>query len=270
MKKRIIRTLTKLFPDFFLKIALDKFSNPKIRKLREREIEILNSANQDTLLFNNFKIRTYEWKGANEKILLIHGWEGQAGNFVDLIEKLKENNCHIFAFDAPSHGFSSRGKTDFFEFGDLVEKLIKQYKVKKLISHSFGGVATTYALFNNPEIEIEKYGLFTTPDKFIERIEDVSRQYGVHENLINKLINQLEKDHNINAREIGVSSFVKEIKVQQAIVFHGKEDKVIPVEKSRNVCRNWKQSTLVEVENLGHFAILRDENTLDKMIEFIR
>lgn len=269
MNKTIVRIITGLFPNLFLKIALDKFSNPQIRKLRDREIEVLNSSNQSTILFNNFKIRTYEWKGSNDKILLIHGWEGQAGNFTDLIQQLRQKDFHIFAFDAPSHGFSSRGKTDFFEFGDLVAKLIKEYKVKKLISHSFGGVATTYALFNNLEIEIEKYGLFTTPDKFIERIEDVSKQYGVHENLINKLINKLEKDYKINPREIGVSSFVKEIKVEQAIVFHGKEDKVIPIEKSRNVCRNWEQATLIEVEGTGHFAILRNEQVLNKMIEFI-
>ena len=72
----------------------------------------------------------------------------------------------------------NRGKTNFFEFTELVGILIKKLCVKLLVSHSFGGVATTYALFQNQDIEIKKYILITTPDKFTQRIDDVSEIIG--------------------------------------------------------------------------------------------
>ena len=270
MIKTIIQVLSGFFPNLFVKIAFDKLANPQIRKLREREMEILNTASKKDITFKGFNIKTYQWKGSKENILLIHGWEGQAGNFADLILKLRKADYNIFAFDGPSHGFSSKGKTSLFEFADLVAELIKKYKVKKLISHSFGGVATTSALFNNQDIEIDKYALITTPDKFRERIEDVSIQYGINKKVIKKLVNKLEKDYEIEVDKLGVSSFVKEIKVKEAIIIHDKNDKVIPIERARNVYKNWKQARFKEVEGTGHFRILRDENVLDEVVEFMK
>ena len=269
MTKKIIKILSGLFPNQFVKIAFDKLANPQIRKLRQREVEILNTANKADFSFMGFNIKTYHWTGSKEGILLIHGWEGQAGNFSDLILKLKKEGYNIYTFDAPSHGFSSKGQTSLFEFTELVGELIRKYHVRKLISHSFGGVATTLALFKNQDIEIDKYALITTPDKFIERIEDVSTQYGINRKVIQKLIHRLEKDYEIVVDEMNVSDFVKSIKVKESIIFHDKNDKVIPINRSKNVHNNWKQSSFVEVEGSGHFRILRDENILDQVVKFI-
>ena len=68
--------------------------------------------------------------------------------------------------------------------------LIRRFQVRNLISHSFGGVATTYALFNNRDLEIDTYILLTTPDKFTERIDDVSEMVGITKNVKERLIFQ--------------------------------------------------------------------------------
>lgn len=269
MTKVIIKFLSGLFPSLFVKIAFDKLTNPQIRKLREREIEVLNTAIKEDIVFKGFIIKTYRWEGSKDSVLLIHGWEGQAGNFTDLIKKLRKADYNIYAFDAPSHGFSSKGKTSLMEFTELVGVLIKKYKVRKLISHSFGGVATTYALFKNQDIEIDKYALLTTPDKFIERINDVTIQYGINKKVIRKLVNKLEEDYQIKVEQLSVSEFVKEIKVEKSLIIHDKNDRVIPIERSKNVHNNWKQSTFKEVEGTGHFRILRDENILNEVMVFI-
>lgn len=269
MTKKIIQILSGIVPNLFVKLAFDKLTNPQLRKLREREAEVLNTASVEDILFKGFNIKTYHWEGTKEGILLIHGWEGQAGNFSDLILKLRKEGFNIFAFDAPSHGFSSKGETSLFEFTELVGELIRKYKVRKLISHSFGGVATTYALYENQDIEIDKYALITTPDRFLERIEDVSVQYGINRKVIKKLITKLENDYNIIVDKLNVSDFVKVIKVQESIIFHDKKDKVIPIERSKNVYQNWDQCVFKEVEGTGHFRILRDESVLEEVVGFI-
>ena len=144
--------------------AYNQLANPQIRKLRDNELRTLENAEQEDFPFQGFNIKLYTWKGGSKKVLLIHGWEGQAGNFSDLIESLIKYDYTIYSFDGPSHGFSSKGKTSLFEFTELVGVLIKKFEVTDLVSHSFGGVATTYALYNNPDIEIDKYALLTTPD----------------------------------------------------------------------------------------------------------
>ena len=270
MRKSIIKFFATLFPNQVVSFAYNQLTNPQVKKLRQNEIEVLDKSKKETFKFQDFDIQLYTWQGGQDKVLLIHGWEGQAGNFADLVQKLLEENYTVYAFDAPSHGFSSKGRTSLFEFTELVGILIKKFVVKKLVSHSFGGVATTYALFNNPDIQIEKYALLTTPDKFIERINDVSEQVGITENVKRKLMERFERETNQDLSKLSVSEFVKTIKVSKSLIIHDKDDKVIPIGRSKNVHSNWKNCEFNEIQGTGHFRILRTDFVIEKVIEFLK
>ncbi len=263
MRKQLVRTLSVLFPGIVTSFAYNQLTNPQVRKLRKNELATLNRAKKEILKFGDFDIQLYSWEGGKKTILLIHGWEGQAGNFSDLVEELLRNDFTVYAFDAPSHGFSTKGKTSLFEFTELVGLLIRKFQVKNLISHSFGGVATTYALYNNPELEIDKYVLLTTPDKFRERIDDVASTVGVTDKVKNRLIRKLEMEIGKDVNDLNVSSFVKDINVRQSLIIHDKNDKVIPVKISRRVSENWQESEFTEVEGTGHFRILRSNEVIE-------
>ncbi len=269
MKKLLVRIASNLFPNQITSFAYNQLSNPQVRKLRENEITTLEKANKERFNFKDFDIQLYSWEGGEKKVLLIHGWEGQAGNFSDLIEKLLIDGFTVYSFDAPSHGFSSKGKTSLFEFTELVGVLIKKYQVKLLVSHSFGGVATTYALFKNQDIQIEKYVLITTPDKFLERINDVSEMVGINDKVKNLLINRLEKETNNDVKNLNVSEFVKSINVEKSLIIHDINDKVIPISRSKNVHKNWDVSKFMEVEGTGHFRILRTKEVINSVINYL-
>ncbi|NEN25742.1 alpha/beta hydrolase [Subsaximicrobium wynnwilliamsii] len=270
MKKLLVRIASNLFPNQITSFAYDQLTNPQVRKLRENELGTLEKAEKEKYKFKDFDIQLYTWKGGDKKVLLIHGWEGQAGNFSDLIEKLLADGFTVHSFDAPSHGFSSKGRTSLFEFTELVGILIKKFDVKLLVSHSFGGVATTYALFENQDIEIEKYVLITTPDKFIERIDDVSEMVGINEKVKNRLISRLENETNNDVRNLNVSEFVKSINVKKSLIIHDIDDKVIPISRSKNVHQNWTESEFMEIEGTGHFRILRTEKVINKVIDYLK
>lgn len=270
MKKQIIKVLSMISPTTVTNLAYKTLTNPQLRKLRENELELLEKATKEKLRFRDFDIQTYKWGNQDDdKILLIHGWEGQAGNFADIIPKLLENNYYVISFDGPSHGFSSRGKTSLFEFSDLVGEMIEKYECKKLISHSFGGVATTYALFKNQDIKIDKYLLLTTPDKFTQRIDDIAKYVGATERVKNMLIKRLEEEMNVDVKEFCVSNFVREIKVEKSMIIHDKDDKVIPISQSKNVSQNWENCQFKEIKGTGHFRILRTDEVINSVVEFM-
>ncbi|WP_422106513.1 alpha/beta fold hydrolase [Winogradskyella sp.] len=270
MKKSLVRIASMLWPNGVTSFAYYQLTNPQVRKLRENELSTLNTADQSILKFKGFDIQLYIWIGGAKSILLIHGWEGQAGNFSDLIKVLIERDYTVYAFDGPSHGFSSKGKTSLFEFTELVGLLIKKYKVKNLVSHSFGGVATTYALYQNPEIAIDKYVLLTTPDKFIERIDDVCHMVGINDNIKKRLVERLENETGLSVLNLNVSDFVKSIHVNQALIIHDKDDKVIPIQRSRNVHKNWSASMFMQIDGTGHFRILRTPSVINDTIQFLK
>ncbi|MEM6539897.1 MAG: alpha/beta hydrolase [Bacteroidota bacterium] len=269
MKKRLVHLASILFPKRVVAFAYHQLTSPQIRKLRPHELLVLEQSEQESLRFQDFDIQLYTWSGGKKSVLLIHGWEGQAGNFSDLIQALREKNYTIYAFDAPSHGFSSRGKTSLFEFTELVSVLIKKYKVRKLVSHSFGGVATTYALFQNPDLVIDRYVLFTVPDRFVERINDVAERVGITENVKNRLIAKLEAETGLSVADLNVSDFVRHIQVGKSLILHDKKDTVIPIERSKNVKKHWNNAHLIPVENTGHFRILRSPEVIAKAIAFL-
>lgn len=269
--KYLVKIAATLFPKTLANFAYDQLNNPQVRKLRPHELKVLDQANKERIKFRNFDIQLYKWGNPNnESIFLIHGWEGQAGNFSDLIPKLVTANYYVIAFDGPAHGFSSKGKTSPFDFKDLVGQLIKKYNFKKLISHSFGGVATTSALVEHPYLQIDKYVLLTTPDKFSDRIDSVVDQVGVTQKVKNLLIKRIEAEQNLNLSSFSVSQYVKNINANQVLILHDKNDKVIPVTYSKNVCESWGDCCQLKVVvGTGHFRILRTESVIEEVVAFM-
>jgi pimeloyl-ACP methyl ester carboxylesterase len=269
MKKQIVSLVSKLFPRLIANFAYKQLTNPQVHKLRSHELEIIAKATTTDFHFKGFNIKTYRWGNGKTPILLVHGWEGQAGNFCELIHTLLERDFTIYSFDGPSHGFSSKGETSLFEFTELVGELINKYDTKHLVSHSFGGVATVYSLSVNPSVVIEKYALLTTPDKFSERINDVVDRLGVSKKVVEILIKRLESETGYRVADMNVSDFVSKVNVKSALIIHDKNDKIIPIQQSQNVNKHWRNANLIEIEGTGHFRILRTQEVLDKVVTFL-
>ncbi len=203
--------------------------------------------------------------------MLVHGWEGQAGNFSKIIETLVAENYSVLAFDGPSHGNSKgNGATSLFEFAELVGVLIEKFEIKYIISHSFGGVATTYSLAKNPSLKIDKYILLTTPNKFLDRIDTVSKEIGIGKKVQSRLIQRLETELQMDLSSISVASLCQKVNVRKALILHDLNDRVLSIEESRAVDKVWPASTIESIEGTGHFKILQSSLVADKILDFFQ
>ncbi|NER18891.1 alpha/beta fold hydrolase [Spongiivirga citrea] len=243
---------------------------PQIKKLRPHEVEVLSKSDQQIVNFNGIALKTYRYPNSGPKIFLVHGWEGHGGNFSDIIEKLVLKNYHIFTFDAPSHGSSSASKNSIFDFPESVQFLLEKERPDHIVSHSFGAVATTFALNNKPEISIKKYVLLSNPDRFIDRINFVAEQAGITERLKNKLIKKVANETGQDLKLLSVSNFVQNVSVEKALIIHDKNDKIQPQRDPENVNKVWDISSLEIIEGTGHFRMLRTQFVIDRIIIFIQ
>ena len=258
-----------LFPKFFVDKAYNYLIHPIQFKIRLHEKSILDKAQKSRKTFNHFEIQCYQWGRGSKKILLVHGWEGHAGNFAALIERLIKADYTVLSFDGPSHGASSQGKTSSFEFTDLVASLIRDYRPNALVSHSFGSVASIIALGKNPDVSIDHYIGITVPNKLRERLEEIARFLGLPYKIVTKLVAQLEATHDIKVDEINVEDYAPKSSVKKALLIHDTNDRVLPVEKSREVAHKWPEAQLIEVTGTGHYKILGAEKVLDKVMDFL-
>lgn len=269
MKKKLIHFLSSIFPNPFVSLAYKHLTTPQIHKLRPHEEVVLKKAEHADFPFENFIIKTYRWGTGSKTVLLIHGWEGQSGNFADLVEILIKEDYTVYAFDGPGHGASSKGETSLFKFSNLVGALIQKYQVKKLVSHSFGGVATTVHLGRFPETKIDRYVLFTTPNRFEDRIQFVAEMVGISDRVTQKLIEKIEREEGILVREMNVAEYAVKAHVEKALILHDTNDRVLSVEQSKEVDALWKEAKLEEVTGTGHYRILRTEKVLKRALEFL-
>lgn len=269
MKKQLAKLACILFPERIVKYAYYQLTHPQVMKLRSFQTEFIKKAELETFKFQDSDIQLYQWGNGTKKLLAIHGWEGQAANFTKVIEELLKKDFTVYAFDAPSHGLSSKGETSLFEFIELVGVLIQKFNPEYLISHSFGAVATTYSLSLAGSNNIKKYALFTAPDKFSERIDYVSNQVGMTNKVKNMLINKLEKEINMPVAPLNVSEFVNSLDTIQALIVHDVEDRVVDIAGAKAVQNNWPSSSLQEVKGTGHFRILMDEKVIGDVVDFL-
>jgi pimeloyl-ACP methyl ester carboxylesterase len=269
--KMYFRILDLFFPTSAAKKVYHVMSNPRIHKLRDFEEEVLSHSKKERITFKKFEIQKYSWGNRkNKTALLIHGWEGQAGNFGALIDLLLDKGFHIVAYDAPSHGRSTKAKTSMFEYAEFVTEILKQEKPKIIISHSFGSVTAAFALKGNPDIKVSQWFLITTPNHFKDRINEISEFLGVTQRTIDRLTAILEKDLGISLDKLNMTEYGGNLKnLKEAYIIHSKSDGVIPIEKARLAHKAIPQSQLIEFDNLGHYRILWSTQLKDILKEKI-
>ncbi|NME67804.1 alpha/beta hydrolase [Flammeovirga aprica] len=268
--KPLIKLLSTTAPNVVVNIAYKKILKPQVFKLRPHEIEVLEQAKKDKVQINGIGIQTYKWGNGSKKVLLVHGWEGQAGNFSDIIPSLIDNDYTVYAFDAPSHGFSEQGRTTMFDFSNIIQYMLEKYEMHQIISHSFGSVGTTHCLANHENIQISKYVMLTTPDRFEQRLDDVAAFVGITNKVKTRLVNKLESEFNLKVKDQNVSDFVKKSNVKKALILHDINDKVVNIEQSESVAKAWGDvCELRRIENTGHFRILRTQSIVDQIVTFL-
>jgi pimeloyl-ACP methyl ester carboxylesterase len=269
MNKRTIQTLSDIFPSFFAKKFYNRLFHPQVKKIRVNELETLEKSEKEVLSIQNNNIQLYKWGNGENKILLVHGWEGQSGNFSGIIEKLLVENFTIYSFDGPGHGNSTGGKNIMFEYLDMVDNIITKLDIKNIVSHSFGSVVTTFALSQIPNHKIDRYVLLTTPHTFSSYVSNISGKMGISDRAINIFLKKIEKERNVKIDEFDVSKYVQNVNVEKAIIIHDVNDRIIPISEAEEVAKKWNNAELVEISNTGHFKMLRTPEIAEIIIEFI-
>lgn len=265
----LFKTMSKIAPGYAARKIHNYISNPRVRKLRAFETNVLERAECEQITFRQFEIQKYTWGDTKNPIaLLVHGWEGHAGNFGNLVSLLCDKGYQVVAYDGPAHGKSSKHSTNMFEYADFMTQKIAQHKPSLIISHSFGTITTLLGLVRNPKFHLQQWFIVTTPFSFHEYVLRLKKQLGLSARTFDKLKFLLERGSKSSIEDLNVAISAKELNGNcQITIIHSPQDKVIPVEDARKVHNCLPTSELIEPANLGHYKILWSDqlkNILDK------
>ena len=259
--KLVVKTLDKVSSSLASRMVYYFLSNPRVKKLRDFEETVLAKARQEDISFGKFKLKSYTWgKPSEQRALLVHGWEGQAGNFGALIDILLSKGYQVKAFDAPSHGYSSKGSTHMFAFAEFMTEVVGEFEPTLVISHSFGTVTSMIALMNNPQLQLKKWLAVTTPHNFKHRLAGVQELLEISGKTMGKVEKKIEAETSTRIEDMNMERMGKEVPhAKDILIVHSKTDKILSIESARDAHKHLPQSRLIELDGLGHYSILWSE-----------
>lgn len=244
------------------------FSHPRKGRLKKEQLpKTLQSAELETFQYNNEKFQTYIWKGNEEIILLVHGWESNASRWKKLLHHLKPLGKTIIAIDAPAHGLSEGKEFNAPKYAECINVLTQKYQPKIVIGHSVGGAAISFYMNKYKNPAIEKVILLGAPSDFKIISDNFVQLLSLNKRLKIQLEEYCQQKFNIHLDDFAGHKFAKNFS-QKAFISHDTEDDVVLIDEGRKYASTWKDATYVETNGLGHS--MHDAELYKKIVDFIK
>lgn len=261
-----INIIAHISPTYAVQIAIKLFSTPLKGKHLPEGKDFLNTAFQEEVIYKDFSIMTYRWLGEKDTILLVHGWESNAFRWKDLIEKLKQKGYNIVAIDAPAHGKSGGKYFNTLDYSECIHLVAKKFKVKTIIGHSVGGMATIFFQHKYQFPHLERIVLLGAPSNFKDIFERYVNMMGYHNILVKHIDEFILKKHGHRSAYFEASKFSKDI-TSKGLIIHDDKDNIIPYKDALDYQVSYTNAKLITTNNLDHS--LKSENVDNHILEFI-
>lgn len=262
-----VRFLSKFNPKLAADLGLKIFTTPINR--RERNHLLPKDVKKKQLTVNGQKINFYKYGSSTKKILLVHGWEGSASDFSHFFEPLKQEGFEVNAIDLPGHGTTPRSSLNARQAADIIKKLeVRHGPFFAIIGHSFGGFSSALASSLHPEIAQIPLITIGSPNKLKNIVKSFSNILGYSDLQEQYMLTKLEKKFSIKTSEFQFAHFIKD-RPAPSLVIHDIHDKQVPI-RTIDELKKWHLHTdFLITENLGHNRILKDQDVISQILDFI-
>ena len=248
---RYINTMALFSKENAGKRAYKIFCSPRKGRLSEKQRAYLKTADKwTTLSADNDNVQCYEWFGSGPKVLLAHGWESNSGRWKNLIKSLQKADFHIIALDAPAHGESGSSYFQAVKFAAFIGAAVAHFKPQSIVGHSVGGYATLYFL-THAEHQVERVVSLGAPSDLTQILDNYCKLLGYSARVRTALFAHVHKVFGQPVSYFKIHDFVSRLEIP-GLVIHGKDDAVCAYKDAEMITQNWKNSTLLTSENLGH------------------
>jgi pimeloyl-ACP methyl ester carboxylesterase len=262
-----INILSIAFPKKATQCAYALFSEPRKGKLSLDQLpKILQEAKTEKTQHGDSYFQTYTWKGSDNVILLVHGWESNASRWENLLPFLQKSGSTIVAIDAPAHGLSSGTEFSIPLYSAFIHHTVQKFKPNYLIGHSIGGQTCLYyqSLYQNKDIE--KMVILGAPSDFNIILSNFISLLQLNSTIAKNIENHYLTHFKLNIHEFSSQLFAQKISTK-GFIAHDIEDTVVKITEAKKIANSWKNAVLLETKGLGHS--MHDGHLYTKVTQFL-
>lgn len=259
----------RIFPGFAGKVAYRLFTTPRKRAIHKVSDPVIERARLFEVLYGKQILKAYEWGQGDKTILLVHGWESRGTALRSFVPELVEQGFRVIAFDGPAHGNSTGKRTNLPHFGGAIRAVINHIGgVYGIITHSFGGASTVYTL-SQSNIEVERLILIAVPNQINSMLTSAISTMRVPNTASRRFVQIIEEKLKSPVKEADISRANGKLKVKKTLIVHDKNDKVVPFQAAEGIFESWDNASLLVVEGMGHYKLVKHPSLVEKVVHFI-
>ncbi|MBO9553055.1 alpha/beta hydrolase [Cellulomonas sp.] len=266
-----VRAVDPWAPDLVARGALRLWCRPPHAKHRPT----LDGGTQWRLPFGRSHIAGQTW-GDGPTVVLVHGWGGHRAQVAGpLVEPLVAAGLRVVAYDAPSHGESGPGalggrQSTLPELVAALDAVVAAHgPAHAVVAHSLGAAASALAVLDGTPTE--RLALITPLAAPLTYVTAFGTALGLGDTSRHRLVVRMESlvDRRLSTLDVPVRAANARHRLPPALVLSDRADKEADHEDGPRIARAWPGAELVVTDGLGHRRILRDEETIKRVVAFV-
>lgn len=262
----LLRMTYRLAPDTSVAIALQVLSRPRPRTGMLERSASRSGWRRSRLPFESGMLSVSEHlgSGARPRILLVHGWGGNAMQMQDIANPLIEAGFCPTLVDLPAHGSSTGHTSSVAQFSRALFALQARYgRVHGVVAHSAGALASAHAATRG--LAVDRLVLISPPDSPARMVQSVAHAFGLPASWARRLVERLGSYGGARLSEFELDRMAVQIALPTLIV-HDACDRVAPVASSRRIAALFACGELLVTQGLGHQRLLSDPAVASRVL----
>ncbi len=233
--------------------------------------KVFDEAEKLQLKVNGEKVIGYRWNHPQpKKALILHGFSSTIKKFDHFVMPLVKKGYEVLAFDAPAHGESEGKQVNVLLYKDMISAVYEKFgPVQSFISHSFGGLALSLFMEEQPYQEHKKMVLIAPATETSSALDSFATFLKLDEEVkeeVRKVIYSKKKEW---PEWYSVRRAANQIKADVLWV-HDEDDEITPWTDAEKVQQDAHPNfQFLLTKGLGHRRIYRDQKVKKVVIDFL-
>jgi pimeloyl-ACP methyl ester carboxylesterase len=263
------RVLSVLWPEEASKKAFRLFQRTLKLPFKKAEQEFYEQARKFDVVHPAENVHAYEVGNPKGKlVILVHGWNSNAGSMGAIANTLARNNYRVVALDLPAHGYSTLTHTNLRECREALCALIYQLRPSEpfsVVSHSFGSAVATMAL-SGTRYTIDNFIMLTSPNRLIDVFDEFKNQIALGEQAYQEVLLQAHMLLKEPLENVQVETKALNVNYNKIVLLHDENDKILPYSNSVRLGNVLPNAQLITLKKMGHYRMLWNETVLRKVL----